>query len=289
MNSIARAFKKKLGRSIEFDLNEIKLDKLTRDALALGYELFELNVGIEYMHPGTCNKHVIDELKVLKEKENLRYTIHLPFLGLEPASINKHARLAVINCLVETINLTKSLEPENYILHSSGGIAPLFLLTGKRFGFSNLSLKEMTEAAILTVGEILDQTNIPSKNIAIENITYPFESTLEVIEQNNCSLCVDTGHFLAGFSGEYDLLDIITEHLSNITEIHLHDCFLDEKTNKPIDHQALGTGLFDSQVLDYMQKVQFSKPIMLEMTFEQVKQSEQWFKSNYPSIKIKKK
>jgi sugar phosphate isomerase/epimerase len=112
---------------------------------------------------------------------------------------------------------------------------------------------------------------------------------LEVIEQNNCSLCVDTGHFLAGFSGEYDLLDIITEHLSNITEIHLHDCFLDEKTNKPIDHQALGTGLFDSQVLDYMQKVQFSKPIMLEMTFEQVKQSEQWFKSNYPSIKIKKK
>ena len=187
MNSLAQAFKEIPGNGIKFDINQIRLDKLTRNALSFGYNLFELNVGVEYMHPGTCNGNVIDKLKLLKEEEDLRYTIHLPFLGLEPATANKHLRQAVVNCQVEIINLTKCLEPENYVLHSSGGIAPLFLLYGKKYGISNLSLKEMTESAILAVGEILDQTNIASKKIAIENVTYPFESTLDVIEQNNCS------------------------------------------------------------------------------------------------------
>jgi len=287
MNSMARAFKKTSSGAIEFDVSEISLDKLTKFAITLGYNLFELNVGVEYMHPGTCDKYVIKELKLLKKENKLRYTIHLPFLGLDPTSINKHSRRAAVNCHVEMINLTKSLEPENYVLHSSGGIAPLFLNAGKRFGIKNHSLKELTEAATASVGEILDVTKIPSKSVAIENINYPFESTLEIIEENNCSLCVDTGHFLAGYSGKFNLLEIIKEYLPKITEIHLHDCYIDEKSNKPIDHQALGTGLLDPKFIELLKNNQFSKPIMLEMTLKQVKQSEIWLKKNYPSVRIK--
>jgi len=287
MHSMARAVKKKPNGAIEFDVSEIALDKLTKFAITLGYNLFELNVGVEYMHPGTCDKYVIKELKRLKEENKLRYTIHLPFLGLEPASINKHSRKAAVNSHVEMINLTKSLEPENYVLHSSGSIAPLFLNTGKQFGIKNHSLKELTEAAKSTVGEILDKTKIPSKSIAIENITYPFESTLEIVKENSCSLCVDTGHFLAGFSGKHDLLEVIKENLPEIAEIHLHDCYINDKSNIPVDHQALGTGLLDPKFLEFLKNIQFSKPIMLEMTLEQVKQSEIWLKKNYPSIKTK--
>ncbi|TFF98602.1 MAG: sugar phosphate isomerase/epimerase [Promethearchaeota archaeon] len=287
MNSMARAVKKRSSGAIKFDVSEISLDKLTKYAITLGYNLFELNVGVEYMYPGTCDKYVIKELKILKEENKLRYTVHLPFLGLDLTSINNHSRKAAVNCQVEMINLTKSLEPENYVLHSSGGIAPLFLNAGKRFGIKNHSLNELTEAAKSSVAEILDKTKIPSKSIAIENINYPFESTLEVIEENNCSFCVDTGHFLAGYSGKCELLEIIKEYLPNIAEIHLHDCYIGENSNKPIDHQALGTGLLDPIFIELLQNIPFSKPIMLEMTLEQVKKSEIWLEKNYPSIKIK--
>jgi len=287
MNSMTRTVKKTSSGTIEFDVGEISLDKLTKFASTSGYNLFELNVGVEYMHPGTCDKNVINKLKILKEENELRYTVHLPFLGLDPTSINKHLRRAAVNCHIEMINLTKCLEPENYVLHSSGGIAPLFLNAGKRFGIKNHSLKELNEAAKTSVGEILDKTKIPSKNFAIENINYPFESTLQIIEETDCSLCVDTGHFLAGYSGKFDLLEIIEENYSKITEIHLHDCYIDEKSNKPIDHQALGTGLLDPKILEFLQINKFSKPIMLEMTLEQVKKSEIWLEKNYPSIKIK--
>lgn len=268
----------------ELNLEKVKMDYLVCQTIKEGFTLMELSIPL--MYPGAITPKIVDSLNKLKKEHNLTYNIHLPFLGLEPTSINKYIHKATVECCVEAIKLTKSLDPEVYIMHTSGGLAPLFISSNINQVIRGYFLKIFRENSSQTVGEIIDLSGIPAKKFAIENINFPFEFTLEIIEENNTLICIDTGHLLAGFSGEYDLLEVIKEHYEKIVDIHLHDCFLEPKSKRPLDHQALGTGLFSPEILSYLEKRGFSSPVMLEMNLLQASESLRWIKKNCPKINI---
>ena len=70
---------------------------------------------------------------------------------------------------------------------------------------------------------ILAETGIPSRQLAIETIEFPFDLTLELAETLDLSLCLDTGHVLVGFSGPVGLVEALERCLPRLAEIHLHD------------------------------------------------------------------
>jgi sugar phosphate isomerase/epimerase len=268
----------------ELNLDKVKMDYLVCQTIKEGFTLMELSIPL--MYPGAVTPEIVESLNQLKKEHNLTYNIHFPFLGLEPASVNKHIHKATVECCVEAIELTKSLDPEVYILHTSGGLAPLFIRPHINQAIRKYFLKDLTENSSQTVGEIIDLSGISSEKIAIENLNFPFELTLGIIEENNTSICIDTGHILAGFSGEYDLLTVIKDNYDKIADIHLHDSYFDPKSKRPIDHQALGTGLISAEILYYLEKREFSKPVMLEMNLPQAIQSLKWIKQNCQEINI---
>ena len=95
------------------------------------------------------------------------------------------------------------LQPEVYVFHATGALASEFY---------RMRLPEMARAFILrqfqnnareSIQAILSETSLASRQLAIETIEFPFELTVELAEQLDLSMCLDTGHVLVGFPGRW--------------------------------------------------------------------------------------
>ena len=135
----------------------------------------------------------------------------------------------------------------------------------------------------------MKETRIDKTKIAIENIEYPFEGTLEIIKKlKGPKLLIDTAHFLGGYSGDkYStgeaLVEVAENYLDITSEIHLQDF----ATGQGADHAALGAGKgFPPKFLRVVKDYGFEGPLVFELTFEQAKQSLDFIKQNAPEISI---
>ena len=124
-----------------------------------------------------------------------------------------------------------------------------------------------------SVKTILGETGIPSRKLAVETIEFPFDMLLALANEFDTSICLDTGHILAGFSGALELFDALEKCLPRLAEIHLHDApsFLRTQTlGYGTDHQPLGTGDLDvARLLNRLKQANFDGPIIFELTVEQ--------------------
>jgi sugar phosphate isomerase/epimerase len=221
----------------------------------------------------------------LKEEYGHSYTVHLPFWSVELATFNEPVRRGSVKTIVEAIKLAKPLEPEYYVLHSTGSLAADF----SRLNFSTSIVDAICVAmagfSAKSVEEILAKSEINPQKIAVENVEFPFEITRQIIDEYNLRICFDTGHLLAKFSGDESVLDFYKTHKDKIVELHLND-----GTHKDVegvsvtdDHLAIGTG--DLPVHDFMielVKDDFNGPMIFELTTDEVKQSLQTIRSLVP-------
>ena len=254
-----------------------------------GFSTLELTLDMDYILPGSLNEDVMEKFVEMKREKELTYTVHLPIWSVEPSSPNDYIRTASVKSTVQSIEIAEVLEPECYVLHSTGALAAEFTRLNLPEQYKELVNRCMLLNATNSIEEILSETDLPPRKHALENVEFPFGLTRELVDQFGLSICFDTGHLLAGYSGEYSVMGFLEKNWDKIAEIHLHDGFRREKDGNVVvrDHQPLGSGdLPISEFMDYLDKNGFAGPLVFELGFDEAKHSLDVIREQYPRITI---
>lgn len=242
-----------------------------------GFNPIELTGDLALFLPHAFAPDVVEDLAGLRDEIGLGYTVHLPLWSVEPSTPLGPVREGSLRALLDAVKAVSAVEPEVYVLHATGALAA---------EFSRWRLPEPARTALLRVYQrnarqslraLLAETGIPSRALAIETVEFPFELTLELAEELDLSLCLDTGHVLAGFSGPVDLPDVLGRAIPRLAEVHLHDApwqGLERTVRYGEDHKALGQGDLDvGDLLDRLSAAAFRGPVILELALEQAQAS----------------
>lgn len=259
---------------------------LARGLAEQGFNPIELGGDLMLFFPGSYSPAAVQKLAELKAEKGLRYTMHLPLWSVEPSSPFTPVRQGSAQGLIDAIQLARSLEPEAFVLHATGALAAEFYQMRLPPEGKQLILRQFQMNAGQTIQRILSETGIAPRKLAIETVEFPFELTLELAENFNTSICLDTGHVLVGFSGPVDLFDVVEKVLPRLGEIHLHDGPWqgpERKIGYGKDHSPLGTGDLDvGHLLDHLNAANYTGPIIFELTIEQAKASLEYIRKIRP-------
>ncbi|MFX1564226.1 MAG: cobamide remodeling phosphodiesterase CbiR [Promethearchaeota archaeon] len=255
-----------------------------------GFSLMELTMDVTYVLPGGLTEETVKALKKVKKELGLTFTAHLPLWAIEPSCPNTYIRQASIDCLVDAINLVKPLEPEVYVLHATGALASEFSRLQIPSIYKSFITKHFNNLAGQSIEGLLKRTKIPSRRLAIENIEFPLQATCKLAEELDTSICFDTGHLLAGYSGTISVLEFLDRYYDRIAEIHLHDGGyypVEDNLFRRFDHQALGTGdLPIKEFLGELQERGYDGPIIFELTLKEAKESLDIIRQRLPDLPI---
>jgi sugar phosphate isomerase/epimerase len=173
-----------------------------------------------------------------------------------------------VQAIVDAIQVTLPLEPEVYVLHATGALAAEFYRMDLPELAKSLILRQFQSNARESIRAVLAAAGIPSRILAIETIEFPFDLTLELAEELDLSICLDTGHVLVGFSGPVELFEALERCLPRLSEVHLHDGpWQGPERNIGFgqDHSPLGTGDLDiAHLLDRLAEADFTGPLVFE-------------------------
>ncbi|HSB01338.1 MAG TPA: cobamide remodeling phosphodiesterase CbiR, partial [Anaerolineales bacterium] len=236
--------------------------------------------------PHTFSSAAIGNLLELKAN-GVTYTVHLPLWSVEPSTPLTPVRWGSVEAVIQTLQVTRPLDPEVYVLHATGALAAEFY---------NMRISEIARAFLLrqfqsgareSLTQILTETGIPSRRIAVETVEFPLDLTLELADELDLSLCLDTGHVLAGFPGWYDFFDVLEKCLPRLAEIHLHDSLLmpEGKRGYGEDHKPLGHGDLElGRLLDRLTAARFQGPLIFELQLEEALESLNVVKQIRPQV-----
>ena len=244
----------------------------------LGFSLIEINTDLNVFFPDSFGVPTIRRLQALKESRGLSYTVHLPLWSVEPSTPVDWVREGSVDVLVDAVLRLSPLEPEVYVLHATGALAAEFsTMTAIPDEARPLVIGMFQRHAAHSVEELLRRTNLPSRAIAVETIQFPFDLTLALAEELDLSLCLDTGHVLAKYSGPISFEEALQRLLPRLAEIHLHDGYYrpqSDGTFRRGDHLPLGEGNLPlGFLLDTLKEAEFEGPIIFELTVEEAKAS----------------
>ncbi len=246
---------------------------LVRRLATAGFNLIELGGDLSLFFPRAYSPETVAQLAALKAELGLAYTVHLPLWSVEPSTPLTPVRQGSAAALVEVIRATAALAPEVYVMHATGSLAAEFYRMRIPEAARALLMQLFLAQARASVQTILAETGLPSRRLAIETVEFPFDLTWQLAEQLDLSMCLDTGHILAGFAGEVELFAVLERMMPRLAEIHLHDCpwfGRDGQIGYGKDHSPLGTGDLDvPQLLDRLAAAQFQGPIIFELTVPQ--------------------
>lgn len=261
------------------DFSRLDVYNLIQETASDGWSVLELSMDLKPIIPSSITPESINRLIDLKEELGISYTIHLPYLSIELATFNEHVRKGSVESIIEVIDLCKSLNPEAYVLHTTGDLAADFssLPYSSDIVFTISML--LAGFASTSVEEIVSRTEINPRKLAIENYIFPFDVMRDVIDDQDTSICFDTAHLLCQMSGTESIMDFYHTHKDRITEIHLQDGNF-TKCGSVVDyndHIPLGSGLMGDSVLREflleLVKDKFQGPIIFELTKDESKES----------------
>jgi sugar phosphate isomerase/epimerase len=242
---------------------------LVHNLASHGFKLIELGGDLVSFFPQSYSPGAIQNLARLKSEMELRYTVHLPLWSVEPSTPLTPVRQGSVQAIIETIRATQVLEPEIYVLHATGALAAEFYRMRIPESARGIILRLFQAGAHQSLKTILQETGLPSRQLAIETVEFPFELTLELADELDLSICLDTGHILVGFSGPIGLLEALSRCLPRLGEIHLHDGPWqgpEHRIGYGKDHRPLGTGDLEvSLLLDQLVISNFQGPIIFEL------------------------
>ncbi len=245
--------------------------------LEQGFDPIELSGDLALFLPHTFQKPAIERLNELKVETGVSFTIHLPLWSVETSTPLKPVRLGSAQAVIDCIAATLPLQPEIYVLHATGALAAEFYHMRIPEIARTFLMRQFCSAAGESIKQILQETSLPSRKLAIETIEFPFELTLELAQDLDLSICFDTGHVLVGFSGPVDFFEALELSLPRLAEVHLHDGPW-QGTQQIIgygqDHQALGKGDLDvGRFLDRLVEADFDGPVIFELSTAEARQS----------------
>lgn len=256
---------------------------LVRQLAGLGFDLIELGGDLGMLLPQTFTEQALQEVAAVKDELGLSFTVHLPLWSVEPSTLQQPVRQGSVEALIRCIQATLPLEPEVYVLHATGALAAEFYRMRIPELARQLMLRQFQANAMQSIQTILTQTGLPSRRLALETVEFPFEMTLEMAEALDTSLCLDTGHVLAGFSGPIELFEVLERCLPRLAEVHLHDSPWqgpDQVIGYGKDHRPLGEGDLDlRRFLERLIAAEFRGPLIFELRTHEALQSLQVVRS----------
>ncbi|MFX0209113.1 MAG: cobamide remodeling phosphodiesterase CbiR [Candidatus Hodarchaeota archaeon] len=267
----------------KFELNQVNYIDVVKSSLQNEFQHFEITSDLMFVLSGLLSKAVIQRLNQFKTKNKYTCSVHLPLWSIELASPNVYIKQASIECIIETIERTKALDPLCWIIHATGALVAELSQQNIPPIPKEFMIKRFSSFAFDSIERILDQTKIPSRKIAVENVEFPFRVMEESLERLDLSVCLDTGHLITGFSGEWTngVIEFYESYQDRIVELHLHDAY----RNSRKDHLSLGK--CDLPVRELLIKLvdsNFSGPVVFELTLNEVKESMVFIKINVPEV-----
>jgi sugar phosphate isomerase/epimerase len=248
---------------------------LAKSLFDKGFNPVELGGDLGMFLPNVYNPESVERLAALKT-DGRGYTLHLPLWSVEPSTPLAPVRKGSVEAVVQIIKAAEPVQPEVCVLHATGALAAEFY---------NMKISELARSLILhqfqsgareSIRAILGETGLPSRRLAIETIEFPLDLTLELAEEFDLSVCLDTGHVLAGFPGWYDFFEVVEKLLPRLAEVHLHDCkkMPDGVRGYGEDHKPLGTGDLDlGRFLDRLAAANFTGPLVFELNVNEALES----------------
>ncbi len=198
-------------------------------------EYFESNRYIDYMElfHDYPNRDMNEE-KDLIDKMNsydLKYTVHAPFIEVNPASVNPALSKAAIEEIKRSIDLANTLDSDIVVIHPGRSI----------FNNDKEYMKEVyaiAEKNLKTIGEYAKDNGV---HTCIENLPrlrgFMYQDINQLhdsLERTDLPMTLDIGHaYTAGFTVD----DV---YFDNIKHIHIHD-----NDGVHDSHLPLGDGIID--------------------------------------------
>ena len=269
-------------------ISEFQFSDLVKRAAESGYQHFEIELDLFQIFPITIDLHQIKILQELKSEYGITYSAHFPFLSLDLGGPNEFIREGSVNAVVQAFHSVEELydDLDVFVLHPTGETVASVIEFIENPQIMAITAELFSNYAIESIERFIEETDIDRSKIAIENIQFPFDATLKIIKTLGTRLCIDTAHFLGGFSGDYDLLKVTEKNLDKTAEIHLQD-YNDESVFS--DHSALGTGKnFPPDFLNLIYQKQFDGPVVFELTQEETIKSLDYIRKNAPQISLPK-
>ncbi len=271
------------------DFSRLNVADVVREAMLDSYSVIEITMDAKYIVPGSITPESINQLLDLKEELGHSYTVHLPFWSLELATFNEHVRKGSVDSIIEAIELAKPLQPEVYVLHASGDMAAYFSNQNYDSNLIRLIRQLLAGFAAASVEDIVSRTEINPRELAIENVDFPYYILRELIDDFDTSICFDTAHLLAQMSGTESMMDFYATHKDRIAEIHLQDAAKEgDDTVVNEDHVALGRGIMGAKLLREflleLVKDNFDRPIIFELSMDEARESLDFIRKVVPEL-----
>lgn len=249
------------------DFSKFDMGKLIELIYTSGFQVAELTLDMVYAAPGSLSPENIRRLHEAKESYNISYTAHLPLWSIEPASPVPHIREASVKAMAATVPIVEELEPEYYVIHATGALASEFNRMKLPDDVKRVINEHFNRFALESVSKFLELTGLEPKRVATETVEFPYTLTFELARKLGLSICLDTGHVLAGFPGTTDLMKVFEACRDLLGEIHLHDAW--NRDGRFQDHLQLGLGDMDIETFfKRLMEIEFNGPIVLELPLE---------------------
>lgn len=155
------------------------------------------------------DEDTIIELAELSNEYDITYTIHFP-TDLKAGSENVEERDTFIHQVKRVIELTRPLDPFGFILHLEG-IEP---------DASEQKREKWYKSCNEVCRNIAGISQLDCKKICVENLNYPVQWHIDLVEKYGFSLCWDIGHLW--LYNVADWTELLRKYLSKTRIIHLH-------------------------------------------------------------------
>ncbi len=234
------------GLELEGDAVLLDYPKLVRKTVENGFNHVELSTDLYYVLPASFSRKNLEEWVSMMDK-GVTFSAHLPMWSIELDSPVEDIRAASVSAVVKPVTVMEDLKPLTYVLHIAGPLAAEVNRMGVNPEYKQLFFEVLALNASRSVGQIVSymaDAGVDSRRIALESIEFPFSKTLEIAERFDTSICIDTGHILAGYSGDVSIEDALKKCSGRLGEIHLHDAYRRVEGGRLVvrDHLPLGTG-----------------------------------------------
>ncbi len=229
-----------------------------------GIGTVEINTEIEQLFPGILEDFIIP---AIKNSNISSFSVHLPYLQLNPASLLDEYRQFSSKSMIKIVNAFKNsaLNVKRFVIHLTSEFEDSIML----FPISEKEKKTLIEGAVdkamKSMSEILAATELEPGIFALENLeVFPFGFLYPVVEKLGVSVCFDIGHW--GLQGREPLS--FFELFGSVEEIHIQDMTEEKpnfRTTVKNEHRPLGSGVLDIEgFLNYLKSKKFGGSLIIE-------------------------
>lgn len=154
----------------------------------------------EYSYP---TKDTISKLVSIAEKENISYTIHLPY-DINLGSLIEEDREIALNNYLRMIEITKDLPIHSYVIH--------LVYDESEIEKSLYYIKEGMK-------DLIEKSNVLSTAFCVETLFQPFDLLFQIVKDLNLSITLDIGHLV---KNNYYSNEVLYLYLPYTRIIHFH-------------------------------------------------------------------